>query len=192
MYTQYYYSYPEQYYDNGFDSAFTGGFLGFLAGFFATMWLLCLVCAVIQLIGQWVTYKKAGLDGWEALVPGHNVFVKFKLAGIHTGFYFLLLVPIANIVVDFWLNIEFAKSFGRSVGFGIGLTLLPVIFYPILGFGKSTYIGPSSNNNNNNNNYNNNNNDNNTNNNTMNVNSEERKDEENKSEESKSEESNNT
>lgn len=142
-----FYSYPEnyEYYGNNeLESAFSEGFAGFLLGFFATMWFLILVLAVIQLIGQWKTYHKAGLDGWEALVPGHNIFVKFKLAGIHTAFYFLLLVPIANIFIDFWLNIEFARSFGRSAGFGIGLTILPVIFYPILGFGKSTYVGPHS------------------------------------------------
>lgn len=135
------------------------GFWAFILGFFASIWVLCIAIAILQLVGQWKTYQKAGLDGWEALVPGHNIFVKFKLAGIHTAFYFLLLVPIANIFVLFWLNIEFAKSFGRSIGFGIGLTILPVIFYPILGFGKSKYIGPQSGNNVNN---------------TMNVNSEEK------------------
>lgn len=146
MYGYDYYSTP--YYSNGgshFESTLDDGIFGVVLGIFASFWVLCIICAVIQLIGQWKTYQKAGLDGWEALVPGHNVFVKFQLAGIHTAFFFLLLVPFANIVVEFWLNIEFAKKFGRSVGFGIGLTFLPVIFYPILGFGKSQYLGTKSN-----------------------------------------------
>ena len=137
MHSEFYYDYPEYY---GYSTA-GDSILGFIVGFFATMWLFAIVCLVIQIIGQWKTYKKAGLDGWEALVPGHNIFVKFQLAGIHTAFFFLLCVPVANIFIDFWLNIEFAKKFGRSVGFGIGLTILPVIFYPILGFGKSEYLG---------------------------------------------------
>jgi hypothetical protein len=37
-----------------------------------------------------------------------------------------------------------AKSFGKGVGFGIGLLLLPIIFFPILGFGSAQYQGPSA------------------------------------------------
>jgi len=36
-----------------------------------------------------------------------------------------------------------SKSFGKDVGFTIGLILLPVIFYPILAFGDAKYIGPA-------------------------------------------------
>jgi hypothetical protein len=34
-----------------------------------------------------------------------------------------------------------AKSFGKGVGFGIGLALLGIIFWPILGFGSAQYQG---------------------------------------------------
>jgi hypothetical protein len=37
-----------------------------------------------------------------------------------------------------------AKSFGKGVGFGIGLALLGIIFFPILGFGSAQYQGPSA------------------------------------------------
>jgi len=50
----------------------------------------------------------------------------------------LALLPI--IVLDFIIYIKLAKAFGRSVGFGIGLTLFSSIFIPILGFGKSKYV----------------------------------------------------
>lgn len=37
-----------------------------------------------------------------------------------------------------------SKSFGKGVGFTIGLLFLPFIFMPILGFDKSIkYIGPA-------------------------------------------------
>jgi hypothetical protein len=38
--------------------------------------------------------------------------------------------------------IELAKSFGKDVGFAIGLLLLSFIFLPILGFGSARYLGP--------------------------------------------------
>jgi len=37
-----------------------------------------------------------------------------------------------------------SKSFGKSEGFTIGLIIFPFIFYPILGFGSATYLGPSA------------------------------------------------
>ena len=42
------------------------------------------------------------------------------------------------------LIIDLAKSFGKGVGFGIGLLLLAVIFFPILGFGSAQYQGPTA------------------------------------------------
>jgi len=36
-----------------------------------------------------------------------------------------------------------SKSFGKDVGFTLGLLFLSIIFYPILGFGDAKYIGPA-------------------------------------------------
>ena len=123
--------------------------IGFLA------WLIIIAATVLTIIGMWKAFKKSGHDGWEALIGGHNVFVRFQDSGIKSYWFFLLLVPIANLIIPFWLNIEYAKSFGKSAGFGVGLTLLPCVFFPILGLGNAQYIGPAySDGNNNNNNYN--------------------------------------
>jgi hypothetical protein len=35
-----------------------------------------------------------------------------------------------------------SKSFGKDEGFTVGLVLLGIIFYPILGFGSAKYQGP--------------------------------------------------
>jgi hypothetical protein len=40
--------------------------------------------------------------------------------------------------------IALAEKFGKGAGFGIGLAFLPFIFYPILGFGSATYVGPKT------------------------------------------------
>ena len=37
--------------------------------------------------------------------------------------------------------IEISKAFGKTGGFAVGLILLPIVFWPILGFGKSKYVG---------------------------------------------------
>jgi hypothetical protein len=56
----------------------------------------------------------------------------------------LLLIPFVNFIVAIILSIDLAKSFGKGVGFGLGLALLGFIFWPILGFGSAQYQGPSA------------------------------------------------
>jgi hypothetical protein len=50
-----------------------------------------------------------------------------------------MLIPIVNIVVSIIVSIDIAKNFGKDTGFGIGLWILGIIFYPILGFGDAEY-----------------------------------------------------
>jgi hypothetical protein len=55
-----------------------------------------------------------------------------------------MLIPFVNFIVAIILCIDLAKSFGKGVGFGIGIALLGVIFLPILGFGSAQYEGPAA------------------------------------------------
>ena len=55
-----------------------------------------------------------------------------------------VLIPFVNFIVWIILCIDVAKSFGKGAGFGIGLLLLPIIFFPILGFGSAQYQGPAA------------------------------------------------
>ena len=55
-----------------------------------------------------------------------------------------MLIPFVNFIIAIILLIDLAKSFGKGVGFGIGLLLLPIIFFPILGFGSAQYQGPTA------------------------------------------------
>ena len=65
--------------------------------------------------------------GWWPLAPGWWVLLMF--------------VPLVNIVINAILSIAIGENFGKGTGFGIGLFILPIIFYPILGFGEATYRG---------------------------------------------------
>ena len=51
-----------------------------------------------------------------------------------------MFVPVANLIIAIWSTNLLSKRFGKDEGFTIGLFLLPIIFYPILGFGKAEYI----------------------------------------------------
>jgi Family of unknown function (DUF5684) len=55
-----------------------------------------------------------------------------------------MFIPFVNFITWIILCIDVAKSFGKGVGFAIGLILLPFIFFLILGFGSAQYQGPSA------------------------------------------------
>jgi len=97
--------------------------------------------------GMWKLFEKAGKPGWAAIVPIYNAIVLFEIAG--KPFWWVLVcfipcigMPILAIVFSWIVSMEIAKRFGKDFGFGLGLFFLGFVFYPILGFGDSKYVGP--------------------------------------------------
>src|ERR1700722_3077522 len=103
--------------------------------------LFFIVVVVVSIAGLWKTFEKAGKPGWAAIVPIYNMIVLLEIAGKPIWWILLLFIPCVNIVVLVLVCIDLAKNFGQGAGFGIGLWLLPFIFYPMLGFGSAKYQG---------------------------------------------------
>jgi hypothetical protein len=106
-----------------------------------------LVVGVLHIIGFWKTLEKGGESGaWTllTLVPclGPVAFLPMtKLVGRPAWWVVLLYIPLVNLVVLAILSIDIAKAYGKGTGYGIGLWLLPFVFYPMLGFGSAQYRG---------------------------------------------------
>jgi hypothetical protein len=103
--------------------------------------LVELVIAVLLIAAMWKVFTKAGEPGWAAIVPIYNILVMLKIAGKPAWWIVLMLIPFVNFIVGIIVAIALAERFGKSAGFGIGLALLPIIFYPMLGFGSAQYQG---------------------------------------------------
>lgn len=103
--------------------------------------LIFFAVTIIALAGVWRTFTKAGKPGWAIFIPIYNCIVMLQIAGRPAWWFFLTLIPIVNIFVILVLMMDFAKAFGKGAGFGLGLTFLGFIFYPILGFGDAQYQG---------------------------------------------------
>ncbi|MBK8978482.1 MAG: signal peptidase I [Planctomycetes bacterium] len=101
--------------------------------------VLVLAISVLAIAGFWKVLAKAGQPGWAAIVPIYNVYALLQVAGRPGWWLLLMLIPIVNVVVAFMVSFDVARRFGKDSGFGIGLALLGVVFYPILGFGDATY-----------------------------------------------------
>ena len=105
--------------------------------------LLYLAIIVFLIAAEWKVYTKAGKPGWACIVPIYNIIVLLEIVGKPWWWLLLMLVPFVNIVIAIWVVNLLSKSFGKDVGFTLGLIFLGFIFYPILGFGSAEYKGPA-------------------------------------------------
>jgi hypothetical protein len=103
-----------------------------------------LLIALLLIVAMWKVFTKAGQPGWASIIPIYNIYIWCKIVGRPWWWILLMLIPFVNFIVAIILCIDLAKSFGKGVGFGIGLALLGIIFFPILGFGSAQYQGPSA------------------------------------------------
>jgi Family of unknown function (DUF5684) len=107
-------------------------------------WIFWLAFAILMIAACWKIFTKAGQPGWAAIIPIYNWYMLCKIVGRPGWWVILLFIPFINFIIGIILCIDLAKSFGKGVGFGIGLILLGVIFFPILGFGSAQYQGPAA------------------------------------------------
>ena len=91
----------------------------------------------------WKVFEKAGKKGWISVVPFYNAYTLFEISGKPGWWFAFGFIPYLGGIVVFILrliaNVELAQKFGKSAAFGVGLSFLGIIFFPILGFGDATY-----------------------------------------------------
>ena len=116
-----------------------------LMPFIFVFMLVGLALAALMVVSWWKIFQKAGRPGWAAIVPIYNLVVMFQIVGMSPWLILLALIPVAGslalFIVMIFVNIKIAKAFGQSEGFAVGLILLPIVFVPILAFGKSKFTG---------------------------------------------------
>ena len=105
--------------------------------------IIYLAIIIFLIAALWKIYTKAKQPGWACIIPIYNIIVLLRIVGKPWWWLLLLLIPVVDIVVLIWMTNLLSKSFGKDVGFTIGLLLLSIIFYPILGFGNAEYVGPA-------------------------------------------------
>lgn len=105
---------------------------------------LVFLVVILIVASVWKVFTKAGKPGWGCIVPIYNVILLLEIAGKPLWWLILLFIPFVSIVIAVLVSIEVAKAFGKSSGFGVGLALLPFVFYPMLGFGSAQFQGPKA------------------------------------------------
>lgn len=95
---------------------------------------------VFTVICRYKIFRKAGYEGWEAIVPFYSNYILAEIT-MGNGWWFLItLVPCAGAVMAYVMNYRLGMAFRKDVGFNIGLLLVPIVFLAILAFSKeNTY-----------------------------------------------------
>ena len=85
-----------------------------------------------SLLFWYMVFGKMGLTQWKGLVPGYNLYTLCEELEGNGWHAFLYLIPIYNIVLWIQLCIKWAKTFGKTAGFGVGIALLTPVFLGII------------------------------------------------------------
>ena len=118
--------------------------------------LLVLALIALIVVANCKIFKKAGEAWWKGLIPLYNSWVETKIVGLAWWWfiiYFVLIALIQNktgdnynavifmglVLVSFNYSYNLAKRFGKSNGFAVLTTILPIIGLPILAFGSAQY-----------------------------------------------------
>ena len=132
-------------------------FEGLLAVSIITLIIVFLIISsllILYIVASWKLFKKCGREGWEGIIPIYRHYVLIQITGIKWWAIFIILVGYLSIntaglgfiisllvlFTKFCINYNLSKKMGKDpIGYGIGLTLLRIVFLPILAFGSSEY-----------------------------------------------------
>ncbi len=104
------------------------------------------ILIIITAVAWWKIFIKMGLEGWQSLVPGYNLYLLYeKICG--NGLYALAwlasFIPVVGnviaIILGVFTAVRLCKCFNKSNAFIVGMVLVGFIFELILAFDDSTY-----------------------------------------------------
>jgi hypothetical protein len=109
------------------------------------IWVLIQLAIVIVVFASfWQIFVKAGQPGWAGIVPIYNFYILTKIVGRPWWWLILMIIPLVGFIVAIMITHDLSKSFGKGIGFTVGMVLLPFVFYPLLAFGPAQYQGPAA------------------------------------------------
>lgn len=103
------------------------------------LWLFTPLRSITIMIGGKNIFIKASKGDKSCYYPIVNLFSMLEIAGISTYFGILFFVPVLNMVVLTLMSYKLGQVFKVGFFYKIGLIILPIVFYPLLGSGKRIY-----------------------------------------------------
>lgn len=125
-----------------------------LGGSIIILGIIILAYLIFYLVCLWKLFKKAGKNGWEALIPFYNTYVLVEIAGLNWWYFliailgsitfkaeienFSFIISILGYVVNFFIFYNIAKKMHKEpIGIAIGGAIVSGIMIPILALSKN-------------------------------------------------------
>ena len=113
------------------------------------VYALAAICIVgfLMTVSIWRVLEMAGQPGWACIVPFYSTMCLAQ-AGDRSSLIGLACaltagIPfiggIISLILLIYITIGIAQTFNRGILFGVGLGLLPLIFFPILAFSENSF-----------------------------------------------------
>ena len=123
-----------------------------LGGFLIIILIISIAIIVLEIIGKCKLFKKAGKQGWEAIIPFYSTWVLVEIAGLAWWWMLIIIAPtiinilkikdlttisyLATIFGSFCCNYNISKKLHQDTSFAVLITLFPFILIPIIGFSE--------------------------------------------------------
>lgn len=105
---------------------------------------LLLAVLLLMIPAVWRTFEKAGKPGWAGFVPLYNIYVLCRMGGLPGWWVALMVLPGINLLVLLAICHRVARAFGHGPGMALLMVFLPLVGFPVLGFGPAQYQQPDS------------------------------------------------
>jgi signal peptidase I len=109
----------------------------------AYLYFVILPVYALSLLALAMTFKKAGVAWWKALVPVLNIVEVNKLTGRPVWRTILFFIPVINFIMMVQAILDLARSFGRHGFFDhLCAVVVPYLYFLYIGFSKNVkYAG---------------------------------------------------
>lgn len=104
--------------------------------------VLCLIILAVFLagaIGAWRVFEKMGYPGYQSLIPFYYDAVLLKVSFGCPWLVIFIFIPIVRWLILSACMMKIAKSFNKSIWFGVGLFFIQPIFMCVLGHTGNEY-----------------------------------------------------
>ena len=137
--------------------AIFAGILAALGAFAILIVIIIVPIVIVCLVAKYKMYKKAGRNGWEAIVPFYSEWVYTEIAGVEWWWFIALIASniftftthngdqtisfnftnVVGLFGAFVCNYNISKKLHKDVGFAVLMTLFPFVMIPLIGFSSS-------------------------------------------------------
>ena len=120
------------------------------------MLLIAIPIIVLMIVAKCKMYKKAGKNGWEAIIPFYSDWVYVEISGLNWYWFFALIAgsllsltltskngdsnisfnlgSLIALFGSFICNYNIAKKLHKDTGFAVLMTIFPIVLIPMIGF----------------------------------------------------------